>query len=102
MRFKRGDTFSYLAKITVNGIVKDLTGWTVTGEMVTQKGKQITTFTCNWVDATKGIFGIRAESADTHQWPLGKISLDIIFTRPDGVQVTSRTKQFEVISRVIP
>lgn len=92
LRHKRGDTFDLSGgPVTIDtpeGVLTDLTGWTGRSEMRAMSGALYASLTFEWLDATEGLFRLYFEGS-TADWKPATLSLDVEFTSPDGVIVST-------------
>ena len=98
MQIKRGDTFWLPLQVFVDGQPQDCANWRVQGAY----GTDIATlgqFRTVWQDRANGEYFLEAE---TGQWPLGTLYLDITYFTDAGQEVTTERVEFQVLRRLTP
>jgi len=102
VQFKRGDTFSFIGEIQVqtidNETLADLTGWTGESQIRTDGLNLVADLDFAWLDATNCV--CQLHFANTDEWPLGKVFIDIKLTSPAGGEIRTETDSFEIIEGI--
>lgn len=101
MNFKRGDTFDFTGAVNItnpDGEPISLVGWTVASTTVSQLTAQSFELQATWVDETNS--AIRLRYADSTDWPIGPMHIDVQFTAPDGTKVSTDTSMIMVMPDV--
>jgi len=102
MQFKRGDTFDFSGPVTVTqdgAPVTDFTGWSAISQIRDLEDVLIDDVTVTWVSRAPGV--IRLQVADTSDWPVSrrpvsKVQIDVEFTSPDGVKISTSTQTITI------
>jgi hypothetical protein len=99
----RGDTLSwgFTASVKDDGVlVTDMTGWTIRSHaralVGSTVGSVIQEFTAAWVDATARTYTLSATAAQTAAWTPGVAVVDVEFTSPVGVVVSTPKAVFNI------
>ena len=89
---KRGDTLNLSGDLVADDLTaQDLTGWTGRVDLRLADGTLVQALMFAWIDASQGTLAITATAADSATWPVGRLVLDVEFTRPDGSVLSSPT-----------
>ena len=96
MQIKRGDTFWLPLQVFVDDVAQDCTNWRVEGAYGTDIA-QLGRFLTVWQDRSNGEYFLSAETAD---WPLGTLYLDITYITAAGQEFTSDRVSFTVVKRL--
>lgn len=101
MQVKRGDTLSYIGKIS-RASIPDFTGWTVAAAAKDAQGTLLATLTAEWVVVTPlpASFRISAPYAVTELWTPGVYQVDVQFTSPGGQRASTQTFDLVVLADI--
>lgn len=95
---KRGDTFRRLYRVDPDTEDGFFIGWTLRGEVRNQAGKVISEAEAYWGEPEEETRFLIIECLDTSSWPLGRLEVDVRFTRTaDGEKVSTDSILFNVI-----
>jgi hypothetical protein len=99
LEIKQGDTFSVAGPVSVldgSGQPIDVSSWTVTCQVRFSETGARQTLTVTRLDATH----MRLFHNATAAWPVGQAEIDLQFTSPDGIKISSKTEKFKVLEDV--
>jgi len=99
IKVKRGGSLSLLHKITLDGAVTDLAGWTITS-LVKYGEQSMGSFTVNFLNTALGV--VQLEFADTSAWPIGMLAFDVKYILPSGHVYYSPTMTISCAERITP
>lgn len=92
IQHKRGDTFDRLLVMPADFVDGYWLGWTVTAQIRTARGKLISDFVASWAAPAATTRTLRLFVADTQEWPLGDLEVDVQFVRTsDGTKRSTET-----------
>jgi hypothetical protein len=99
LELKQGDTFSVSGPVSVRngaGDEIDLSGWTVTCQIkFTETGNRVV-IAATWL----GVGLVRLFHNATQTWPVGTAEIDLQFTSPDGIKVSTKTEKIKILGDV--
>lgn len=97
---KRGDTFTLACTYKQNGVVYDVTNFTIRSQVRYSTGALVAELTVTKADQTTnpGVFVLAA--ADPMDWPVKILSCDIQFSDGDGVVRSTQTFQIPVVEDI--
>jgi hypothetical protein len=99
LELKKGDTFSLSGPVSLqNGAGEpiDLSGWTVTCQVRFPEDESRATIAVSWLGPTT----IRLFSNDTGKWLVGTAHIDLQFTSPEGIKVSTKTEKIRILEDV--
>lgn len=96
MQIKRGDTFWLPLQVFVDDAAQDCTNWRVEGAYGSDTAT-LGRFLTVWQDRSKGEYYLQADTSD---WPLGTMYLDITYITDAGQEVTTDRVPFQVLKRL--
>jgi hypothetical protein len=99
IKVKRGGSLSLLHKITLDGVVTDLTGWTITA-LVKYGDQELGYFTVTYLNAAQGLTQLVFD--DTSDWPIGMMAFDVKYLLPSGHVYYSPTMTISCAERITP
>ena len=97
LRIFRGDPLSLAAEVTlkVDGVVQpSLTGVTVEASLLTSSGSRVDRLVVTPAGARSVL--LEAAGASTSKWPVGKATIRLRLTMPDGQVVRSPLVQLDI------
>ena len=92
VRFKRGASFRYAGIAKINGVVQDMTGWTLECQirqytMSTRTiGALIATLPAGFLNPVTATIFV-GDNSSTVAWPLGAAVIDLVYTAPGGQRI---------------
>lgn len=86
--FKRGDTFLLRCTLQSEGI-SDWSGWALPSAQVRYRDTLVSTLSAVWLDHAAGVYTLRADT--TQAWPVGDLQVDVQYTSPEGLVVSTET-----------
>lgn len=97
---KRGDTFTLACTYKQNGVVYDVTNFTIRSQVRDSSGALVAELSVAKADqaAHPGVFVLSA--ADPMDWPIDILSCDIQFSDSDGVVRSTQTFMIPVVEGV--
>lgn len=97
---KRGDTFTLACTYKQNGVVYDVTNFTIRSQVRYSTGALVEELTVTKADQTTnpGVFVLAA--ADPMDWPVNILSCDIQFSDGDGVVRSTQTFKIPVVEDI--
>ena len=100
---KQGDTLDLACVVqTCEREPVDITGWQIVCGLRDASGAWGAQINAVITDATAGRYSLRAESAQTTDWPAGGLSADIRYTTASGYVMHTRTLPVRVLEPVTP
>lgn len=97
---KQGDSFTRLLAIPAEFADGYFTGWTVKSQVHTEAGDLLSDCACTWLDAAT-TRNLKLRVADTSAWPVGRVLIDVQFTRTaDGEVMSTTTATISVVKDV--
>lgn len=98
--FKRGSTFTFLLELPPAIEDGHFVNWTLKSQIRRMENATPDGFIANlaatWEDPVATTRVIKVHATDTQDWPLGIAEVDIVFTSPVGVKVSSGTLYFDI------
>jgi hypothetical protein len=102
IQFKRGDTFKMVGVVKADGIVQDMTGWTIKAQLrrkgIFEAVGLISELGCTWIDAVTATLQLIDDT--TIDWPVGSAEIDIRLVSPAGKKTTTQTGVIEILEAV--
>ena len=95
MKFKAGDTFDYSGPAEIvdyAGSPVAMNDWTLTSKVRFPDQGRVVALSASWLGSD--FTHVRVASLDTDDWPPGPADIDIEFTSPAGVVVSTPTLRF--------
>ena len=93
----QGDTFSVSGPVSVKnaeGELLDLSEWRVSGRVrFVDEGNDVSV-PASWIESG---LTVRLLTNNTARWPFGKAELTLKFTSPQGISVSTKAANFEVV-----
>lgn len=96
VRFKRGAAFKYAGVAKVNGVVQDMTGWSIACQIRVYDpstrvfGALIADIPSGFLDAVNGVVYV-GDLTSTVAWPLGFAAIDLVYTAPGGQPIKTNS-----------
>lgn len=87
---KRGDGFDIALQLPANFIDGHFSGWTLTAQVRTAADALVSTLECAWADAVTTRV-IRCTQANTADWPVAPLYLDVQFTKMGELTLSTAT-----------
>lgn len=99
---KRGDTFYVQGPVMINGVLTDLTGWSIRSQIRSNDPLKtlLQELTAAIVDGPTALVRLQATAVQTKVWALGAAELDIQLTDPSGVRVSTPTLYLTIAAGV--
>ena len=97
---KRGDTFTLACTYKQNGVVYDVTNFTIRSQVRDSEGMLVSELTVTKADQSTnpGVFVLAAAGATA--WPVDILSCDIQFSDSEGVVRSTQTFKIPVVEDV--
>lgn len=97
---KRGDTFTLACTYKQNGVVYDVTNFTIRSQVRDSSGALVEELAVTKANqaANPGVFVLAA--ADPMDWPVDLLSCDIQFSDAEGVVRSTQTFQIPVVEDI--
>lgn len=96
---KRGDSLDLVCVIPEEFSDGYFASWTVAAHLRDAKDNLVQELTVGWADETTTRH-LRLGCLDTRAWPLGRVDMDVQFTRPDGFVVSTTTTSLYVVKDI--
>lgn len=99
---KRGDTFDRLLLMPSEEFPDGyFLGWDVTSQIRTPRGTLVADLTTSWADPAADTRVLRIFSDPTEDWPIGRLEIDVQFTRQsDSLTRSTETLYVDILKDV--